>query len=389
MRVAHVANYRPDSADGVKSVVAALARALPDAGVEVELWHFDGRLERTAVREPDGVTVFDVPQPASSGRTLLGLPSEAAAFVRERVRHVDLVHLHSAFAPINLAVARHVPRYVVTPHNGYHPRVLEGRKAAVKRVWMPLLDAPYLRRALFVQAANAAEADAVRRWAPRARIEIVPNGVPPEVLAIPVEPPSRGGPWLFLGRLDTAAKGLDLLLSAYAGVAREPGVPDLVLAGPDFRDQRVRLERLARDVGVADRVRFLGPVYGEEKLRLVAGARAVLQPSRWEGMSLALLEALALGRPVLVTPGTNLRATVDDAGAGVGVDGTVDGVVAGLRRLAAATGAESDAMGARARALVDENFTWPAVARRLAAAYRSVADDEAATDAATRDEVTA
>src|SRR5690606_32799958 len=146
-----------------------------------------------------------------------------------------------------------------------------------------------------------------------------------------------------------------------------------VLAGPDFRGDLAELERLARTLGIEARVRFVGSVSGEDKVTHLTTARAVLQPSRWEGMSLALLEALALGRPVLVTPGTNLAADVANAGAGVAAEGNVEALAAGLRTLAEAGAADLDDMGARSRRWARGSFAWPVVAQRMAEAYRSVA----------------
>src|SRR5690606_23283795 len=275
------------------------------------------------------------------------LPKVTVDWLRRRSREIDLVHMHSAFTPINLAVARHVDAYVVSPHNGYHQRVLAGRKRMVKRAWLATLELPYLRRANLVHVSTEAEAADVRALTRTRRTAVIPNGIDEAYLQRPVPSPSTGTHWAFLGRLDTQAKGLDLLLRAYAIVASDLEVPDLVLAGPDFRGDLAELERLARTLGIEARVRFVGSVSGEDKVTHLTTARAVLQPSRWEGMSLALLEALALGRPVLVTPGTNLAAEVANAGAGVAVEGNIEALAAGLRTLAEAGAADLDDMGAR------------------------------------------
>jgi len=373
MRVAHVGNYRPESADGVKSVRAALARHLPEAGVDVEMWHLDAEAKTIIERTLEGVSVVDLPAGPTSFHTLFALPKATVAWLRQRSRDIDLVHMHSAFAPINLAVARHVNLYVVSPHNGYHQRVLAGRKRAFKRAWLATLELPYLRRASLVHVATEAEAADVRALTRTSRIAVIPNGIAESYLQRSVPSPSAGRHWAFLGRLDTQAKGLDLLLRAYAVVANEQDVPDLVLAGPDFRGDRAELERLAKALRVEGRVRFVGSLAGEDKVTHLTTARAVLQPSRWEGMSLALLEALALGRPVLVTPGTNLAAEVANAGAGVAVEGSVEGVAAGLRSLLEVSPTDLDDMGARARRWAGGCFAWPVVARRMAEVYRSVA----------------
>lgn len=368
MKVAHVGNYRPDEADGVKSFIANVASRLPLQGVRAELWHVDHRITEVGSRTVDGIEVWELPGQASMPMALT-LPAVTAAFVRQRSREVDLVHLHSAFAPTNLAVSRMVPRYVLTPHNGYHPRVLSGRNRVAKWLWLRAFELRHVSGARAIQVVGPSEEQDVRRLAPTARIQTVPTGFDSGLLSEATVPPSEGAQWLFLGRLDAVSKGLDILIHAYARAAEVVEVPDLALVGPDFRGHRVRLGRLAESLGVADRVSMPGPAFGPDKLRLLGAARAVVQPSRWEGMSLALLEALALGRPALVTPGTNMATSVAEARAGIAVDGTASALADGLIALARASGAELDAMGQRARRFAAANHTWDQVVRRMCQAY--------------------
>lgn len=141
---------------------------------------------------------------------------------------------------------------------------------------------------------------------PAARLVRLPNGVD---LAADVTPVGLGpAPTvLFVGRLDPA-KGADDLVRAFARL--ETGDARLVLAGDG--PERPALERLARDLGVADRVDLLGrrgDVPG-----LLRGATVVAVPSRSEGLSNALLEALAAGCAVVATAiGPNREAAGDAA----------------------------------------------------------------------------
>jgi glycosyltransferase involved in cell wall biosynthesis/O-antigen/teichoic acid export membrane protein len=147
-------------------------------------------------------------------------------------------------------------------------------------------------------------ADRIRQGNPTAEVTVIPNGVPPAAFDVAVP---RGDDIVYLGRLEIAQKGLDLLVTAFAAVAdRLPG--DLVLAG-DGPDRRA-LERQASRAGVADRVHFVGRVDGADKLDLLAGARLVAMPSRFETFGMVAAEALACGTPVVAFEIPSLREVV-------------------------------------------------------------------------------
>lgn len=141
---------------------------------------------------------------------------------------------------------------------------------------------------------------------PAARVHVVPNGLPQEALA---HPGGSGGGFRFLGRLEDAQKGVSLLLRAYALVADRTTM-DLSVAGegPD----RQAMTRLVAELGLQDRVRFLGAVPYAERLDFLAGADVVVMPSRYETFGMVAAEALAVGSPVVAFDIDCLRTLVDD-----------------------------------------------------------------------------
>jgi glycosyltransferase involved in cell wall biosynthesis len=152
-----------------------------------------------------------------------------------------------------------------------------------------------------------------------------PNAI--ELPAETVTPVQRMGAspkrMAFLGRLAVDHKGLDVLLEGYARYVKSSGAADseLIIAGPDFRSGRVQLQALTESLLPDGSVRFPGPLFGDDKDALLRSARVFVHTSRWEGMPFAVLEALATGCPVLLTPATNLGDVVQEYGAGVVVEG--------------------------------------------------------------------
>ena len=146
------------------------------------------------------------------------------------------------------------------------------------------------RRLIAVSSGIAARLQALN---PSAEVRVIPNGV--EQQDVPTDGLDRTDV-VFLGRIELQAKGIDLLLRAFARIA--PSVDaNLVLAG-DGRDQE-RLRRLVRDLGLQDRVSMVGRVTGVAKSELLARARLVCVPSRYEVFPLVPLEAQAAGTPVV------------------------------------------------------------------------------------------
>lgn len=132
------------------------------------------------------------------------------------------------------------------------------------------------------------------------RIELLPNPVPPlpriprdearRALGLPADRPVV----LFLGRL-AQVKRPGRVLDALAGLPGYEGV--FAGDGPE----REALERRARELGLSDRVRFLGRVDDAQKAQLLNAADVFCLPSEHEGQPLAILEAMSLGTPVVAT----------------------------------------------------------------------------------------
>jgi glycosyltransferase involved in cell wall biosynthesis len=127
----------------------------------------------------------------------------------------------------------------------------------------------------------------------RARVDVVHNGVAPELLATRAD---KGTDLVFLGRVEIAQKGLDMLLEAFASVAGQTDAR-LVVAGdgPDVAAVRERI----RSLGLEGRVELVCRVEGEAKRALLASAQLVCMPSRYETFGMVAAEAMACGTPVL------------------------------------------------------------------------------------------
>lgn len=208
----------------------------------------------------------------------------------------------------------------------------------------------------------------VREFAPRARVEILPNSVPLPAMPAPLAQ-AEAGRILFLGRLEPA-KGIDELLQAGALLA--PRHPDLRLVlGGDGDLAWVR--RRAAELGIADRVELPGWVDPATRDAQLARAWVFCLPSHAEGLPMSMLEAMAAGRPVVVSAVGGIPEAIADG---------VDGLLVPPRdaaALAAALGRVLDdqvlhaRLARAARAGIEHHYATGVVCARLAALYRQLA----------------
>jgi glycosyltransferase involved in cell wall biosynthesis len=121
---------------------------------------------------------------------------------------------------------------------------------------------------------------------------------------------------LFLGRIHPK-KGCDLLISAFARYATIYPNVDLVIAGPDQVGWRPELEALAQDMGIANRIVWPGMLQGDLKWGAFRAAEAFILPSHQENFGVVVVEAMACGKPVLISNKVNIWREVEASGAGL------------------------------------------------------------------------
>jgi glycosyltransferase involved in cell wall biosynthesis len=189
----------------------------------------------------------------------------------------------------------------------------KGREYHLPFAWVESFGLRSQKRLIAVSEEIAAQ---LRLRAPGAQVSVIRNGVDEEAFGeLPPAPAGLPAAYIgYLGRLETAQKGLDLLLDAYALIA--PAVSaDLVLAG--VGPGRGSLEARAAAAGIAERVHFIGHLEGAARFRFLASALIVAMPSRFETFGLVAIEAAAMGTPVVAFDLPVLREVIQDGQTGI------------------------------------------------------------------------
>lgn len=333
LRVALVTSSYHPHVGGVEAHVRHVARHLQERGHEVEVWAVDrgAGLSETTV---EGCRVRYLPTPlpardiASASRFALAAPGAISRWLgAARAFRPDLLHVH-CFGP-NGPYADAVGALTRTPLVvSSHGETFADEHSVFDR--SALLRAA-LRRSSQRHPVTGCSAlvvdDLVSRFgAPDARV--VPNGVELGLATdgnVPhIDPPMVLG----VGRL-VPQKGFDALIRAAAQAASRPAV-HLVGDGAE----RASLQRLATELGIADRVTFHGRLGEGEVRRWMAAADVIAVPSRSEAFGIVILEAWASGTPVLATRRSGLAPALTDGVDSLLVDpDDIPGLAASLDRV--------------------------------------------------------
>lgn len=334
--------------------------------------------------------------------------------------NADIVHIHGLWqypSVVSLQWHRRTGRpYLISPHGMLDPWALNNSKWK-KRLARWLFEDAHLRRAACIHALCESEARSIRALGFENPIAIIPNGVDLAEMRN-AERGMRNAPWahaiepgrkvlLYLGRLHPK-KGLVNLLHAWARANAECGMRNaewvLAIAGWDQAGHEAQLKRLCEVLQIRwDDLRrqetsnseqrtsniqhptpniqhrttdgasvfFLGPQFGAEKDACYRNCDAFILPSFSEGLPMAVLEAWAYGKPVLMTPQCNLPEGFA-AGAALPVEANPDSVARGLEELFRLPESALYTMGENGRALVEARFSWPKIAHEMKVVYEWV-----------------
>ncbi|MGW0472150.1 glycosyltransferase [Streptomyces coeruleorubidus] len=382
-------------AGGQNVHVACLAGALADRGHRVTVYtRRDAPDLPCRVELRDGVEVHHVPagpaEPLPKDE-LLPYMGEFGRYLARgwRTRAPDLVHSHYWMS--GLAALRATRAHGLPLLHTYHALGTVKRRHQRHADTSPPERIPGeieigLGCDRVVATCRDEAAELTRMGIPPHKIGIVPCGVDPDRFS-PKGPAAPRGPYphrlLQLGRL-VPRKGAAV---AVAALARLPGTELVVVGGPpadrlDDDPEVRRLRGIARDAGVADRVRFTGAVPSEQVPPLLRSADVVVCPADYEPFGIVPLEAMACGVPVVASAVGGQLDTVADPGTGRLVPPrdpeALARAVAGLL----ADPAARAACGAAGRRRVLGRYGWGQVAAATEAAYCEVLDAEPAATGA-------
>lgn len=372
-------NYLPATRYGgpVRSI-HGLARGLVELGHHVDVLTTDEdgptRLD-VALDRPtsmDGVQVHYCP--VTTPRRIYYSPALARR-AADLLPRADAVHINGMFlwpGPHLARAARQLGKpLVISPRGMLMPEMVAGKSRMVKQAWIALQERANLAAAEAIHVTSQGEAEGLRAMGlDLAPVSVIGNGV-----EIPARMPTQaeidtvwgdvppGARVAFLARLDWT-KGVDMAIDAVRALSGAV----IRLAGHDQIGLQVELApRLVRNDGsVAGE--FLGPLNGMEKWAFLAGADVLLVPSVRESFGMSVVEAMAMGTPVIATEGVGAATLLNRLDPRLVVPRDQVALDAALARLLADE-ARRKAIGQAAQALATTELSWTSVAGQMLALY--------------------
>ena len=379
-----IADLQPESGGPTRSV-SALAEAVA---------HLDGEVELVALEYGDafpkpmltaGAQVKSVLVPCRGrvGQRLKWAGGFAAA-LQQRCQSAEKVLLHDngLWLPTNHLAARvaraaGVP-LVISPRGMLTPWAMRFHGWKKRLAWQ-LYQHRNLASARLLHATSRDEAEGFRTLGLKQPIAIIPNGVslPPENRKSEIgNRKSEIRTALFLSRIHPK-KGLLELVEAWHQV--RPAGWRVVIAGGDEGGHREVVKAEIRKLKLEKEFEFIGEVADEKKWDVYRSADLFVLPTHSENFGIVIAEALACGVPVITTTGTPWEE-LNTQRCGWWVEIGAGPFAAALRQALSLSDEERQAMGLRGRWLVEENYTWPAAAKRMLEVYRWVLGESSKPD---------
>ena len=142
----------------------------------------------------------------------------------------------------------------------------------------------------------------------------------------------------------------------------------ILVIGNDHAGLVPRLKSFCERNGIADRVVWAGPIWGDERFWAMKQCDVYVHPSKSDNFGISVLEAMFCGAPILTTTGTPWQELADNK-AGMVVEPSGDAIRRGLEGMLSFSEAERADLGSNARTLALQKYEWEPIARELVKHY--------------------
>lgn len=387
MKILHIIPSVASVRGGPSKAVLETVKALLNLGVEAEI----------LTTNDNGDDLLDVPlyelieykqvpiqffprfSPPINSIREFAFSTQIATWLWRNISKYDLLHVHAIFSytsTVAMAIARFkgIP-YIVRPLGQLNKWSLQ-QSAHKKQIYLKLIERANLKHSWAIHLTSQQEQQEVSSLSLGAPSFVLPHGLSiplpipnarhrlRKLLNVPDDEPII----LFLSRLHPK-KGLDYLIPALGKVTDHRFT--FVLAGSGSKEYEAEIESCLCSNNIRDRTYLTGFVTGELKNLLIQGSNLFALTSHAENFGIAVLEALAVGVPVLLTSGVALASVVQQHQLGYVTQLDVSAIASAIEYYLTHPQAVKD-MSDRARQLIMEQYTWDSIAQEMFLVYQKI-----------------
>lgn len=390
MRILHIIPSISPARGGTSRAIIDMVHALQSHQLDVEI----------ATTNDDGDNILNVPlqecilyhqiptyffprfSPPIGSIREFAFSGSFTNWLLQHIENYDAIHVHALFSytsTVAMAIARikKIP-YLTTPHGLLCEWSLQ-QSASKKQAYLKLIERSNLDHSQAIHLTCQQEQQdvlALNFKSPTFVLPLALTEIPAPIsnaavllrqsLNCPLDEPII----LFLSRLHYK-KGLDYLIPALGKLIHHRFT--FVIAGNGTPEYEAEIHSLLQVSDIAERTHMVGFVEGVQKDLFIQGSNLFALTSHSENFGIAVLEALVVGTPVLITPGVGLASVVKDQNIGYVPELDLNAIINALERHLTDPDS-SKVMGDRARQFILENYNWDKITTDLIRVYQAIVD---------------
>lgn len=365
---------------GITTVVSQLAD-------EITKWNHDNRVTiaimgRDSVQQNEDVFI-EIINPSRVGAfwgwgpDLLDRLNNIIVEYRVNLIHIHGIWMAAQWAALTVAKNRNIP-CIVSSHGMLEPWLWNKQsllRKYKKKIYFNLVIKPAIGQNTVFHAITPVEKENLQRLFPIQKTVVIPNAINASKESNPISGDDilvLKKTLLFLGRLHPK-KGVDLLIQAFFR-AKLSSEWRLVIAGPEAVPQYTeKIKACVLNLGMSERVEFIGPVFGDKKIELLRNSWVMVTPSYSEVIGMVNLEAAACKLPSITTYETGLWDW--EEGGGLLIHPDVNELTESILKVSRWSLDDRLEYGKRSRSLVVKKYSWDIVVPQWESLYSSLVLD--------------
>ncbi len=310
---------RNETHASIDQIVLTLAGAQVEAGLDTVVWQIGGTAPEFIQKYKFSLEVFAMGENAFTLNTIL----------EERLNDLPegtIVHLHGGFVLLYYTISKRLVKsgkkihIVLSPHGSYNEYVLS-KQSLVKRIYYYLFERIVIKNASLIHLLGPTEINGFNFYMASDNKPIVclPDGalIENQAKVLLREFNSATDPFVltYSGPIDIAEKGLDILIESLAKFSKGVYSPvELWIIGEG--EDLEKLNRICQAHGLLEKIKFFGAQPPDRRKELLQQSHVFVHPSRNDVVAVNLMEAAAMGLPLIVSEETNLGSFVRQYEAG-------------------------------------------------------------------------